>query len=233
MMETAQAQANAMMAMARVPKEKLAGEGKDRSGNAARAKQATELCVRRDWILVKMLADQREGAEKFFENVKETVTEADLLQCPEAPAVWTKQDNSLVVFRHVNAMALTGTPDSFGFQQKFLAEEIQGCHSAGQQDQCPDERNREEGHIDPDLSEQQYLEGLVKRVGGVESRRNHGDIDLDETPVRSKKDGKLYKKGVGTLLYIAWDRPDFPCLVKELASNLQKPTQGAMNTLKD
>ena len=76
------------------------------------------------------------------------------------------------------------------------------------------------------------MEGLVKLMGGVKSRRTPGDMDLDETPVENEEDVKLYRSGVGTLLYIAGDRPDVQFLVKELASKLQKPTKGAMNTLK-
>ena len=37
---------------------------------------------------------------------------------------------------------------------------------------------------------------------------------------------------MGTLLYIAGDRPDLQFHVKELAGKLQKPTVGAMTTLK-
>ena len=49
---------------------------------------------------------------------------------------------------------------------------------------------------------------------------------VDETEIKESDERVgAYRSGVGTLLYIARERPDIQYLAKELAGHLQKPTE--------
>ena len=79
-----------------------------------------------------------------------------------------------------------------------------------------------------------YIEGLLKllsKFGGVKKARALA-LDVDETEIKEGDERVgAYRSGVGTLLYIAGDRPDIQYMVKELAGHLQKPTEGSWNSL--
>eukprot|EP00435_Cladocopium_sp_Y103_P046766 s1727_g13.t1 len=141
-------------------------------------------------------------------------------------------DKSLVILIHVDDMALTGTPESLKYIKEFLQKKYKVAIEDGGKINFLKRDIEMDGSSTRIRVNSKYLEGLVKMMGGVKSRRTPGDMDLDETPVEDFDEIKLYRSGVGTLLYIAGDRPDVQFLVKELASKLQKPTRGAMNTLK-
>ena len=81
------------------------------------------------------------------------------------------------------------------------------------------------------LSEK-YAEGLVGMFHGVKRRRTPGEIMVDDTLVEDPEDVSRFRSAVGALLYIAGDRPDLQFHTKELAGRLQKPTIGAMATLR-
>ena len=81
------------------------------------------------------------------------------------------------------------------------------------------------------LSEK-YAEGLVEMFGGVKRKRTPGEIVIDDTLVEDPAEISKFRSAVGTLLYIAGDRPDLQYHTKELAGKLQKPTIGALTALK-
>lgn len=72
---------------------------------------AGRLGVAREWMLGKVLPGQREGAAVWFSStLKATFKDGGLLQCPEAPTVWTNASKTLALMTHVDAMVMTGWP---------------------------------------------------------------------------------------------------------------------------
>ena len=56
---------------------------------------ANRLGVAREWMLGKVLPGQREGAAVWFNTLKATLKDGGLLQCAEAPTVWTNRVEDL------------------------------------------------------------------------------------------------------------------------------------------
>ena len=93
------------------------------------AKLAGELGIRREWILGKILPGQREGAAKWLENLKETLTEGP-------GAKWRGRSSNCLGKQRKEP----GDPHTrrrygydwdsriFGFQKGRFAEEVQGGH---------------------------------------------------------------------------------------------------------
>ena len=63
-------------------------------------------------------------------------------------------------------------------------------------------------------------------------RKPPNDIEINDKLIEDVEEISKFRSAVGTLLYIAGDRPDLQFHVKELAGKLQTPTVGAMTTLK-
>ena len=194
------------------------------------AKLAEALGVRREWILGRILPGQREGAAKWFEN-KETLIEADLIQCPEASTIWTNKNKTLVILIHVDGMVLSGTEESLEFIKGFLQNQYKIAVEEGNNISFLKRQIEVDGDSTRIKVNSKYIEGLVKLFKGVRKRKTPGDMELDEAPLESEEEVKLFRSGVGTLRYIAGDRPDAQFLFKEFASKLQHPTEGVLQTL--
>ena len=76
-----------------------------------------------------------------------------------------------------------------------------------------------------------YLDGLVTLFGGIKLKRALGELVVDEKVIEDNGEISKFRSGVGTLLYLAGDRPDIQYHTKELASKLSSPTKEAMATL--
>eukprot|EP00435_Cladocopium_sp_Y103_P056405 s2101_g19.t1 len=121
-------------------------------------------------------------------------------QCPEAPTVWVNKEKTLVILIHVGDMVLTGTPESLKYIKDFLQLKYKVAVEDASKIRFLTREIEMDGESTRIKINPKYLDGLVK----------------------------LYGSGVGTLFYIAGDRPDCQFLVKELASKLQSPTRGLL-----
>ena len=72
---------------------------------------AQRLGVQRDWMLGRVLPGQREGAAEWFSNLKQTLKEANLVPCAEAPTVWSNKEKTVALLIHVDDIAMTGTDE--------------------------------------------------------------------------------------------------------------------------
>ena len=72
-----------------------------------------------------------------------------------------------------------------------------------------------------------YIDGLVSLLENIRRRRTPCDLIINNLPLESEDEVKLYRSCVGTLLYVS------QYLIKELAAKLQSPTQGAMATMRN
>ena len=194
---------------------------------------AQKLNLPQEWILGKVLPGQREGAAEWFQNLRSTLKAAKLVQCMEAPTVWTNSDRTMAILVHVDDMVVTGTDDTV----KELIQCLHGQYKIAVEEgdqltflKRSIEVTEKEIHIKVN---NKYLEGLVNLLGGVRKKKTPGEQIVDETPLTSERDIKVYRSCVGTLLYISGDRPDVQFHVKELAGKLQCPTRGAMKTLEN
>ena len=150
-----------------------------------------------------------------------------------APTVWTNPDRTMAILVHVGDMVVTGA-------DKTVTEFIQCLHgqykiAAEEGDQLTFlKRSIEVTEKEIRIKVNgKYLEGLVNLLGGVRKKKTPGEQTVDETPLTSEKEIKVYRSRVGTLVYISGDRPDVQFHVKELAGKLQCPTKGAMITLEN
>ena len=192
---------------------------------------ADALGIPQEWILGRVLPGQREGAAEWFQNLKGTLKEAGLDQCPEAPTVWGNADKTLALLIHVDDLVITGTDEAMNsligkLEEKYKISVERGSHV----DFLKRSIIRENDTTKIKVNEK-YLDGLVSLFGGVKKKKSLGELDLDETPIEDEVEISRYRSGVGTLLYIAGDRPDIQFHTKELASKLSKPTKGSMATL--
>ena len=194
---------------------------------------AEKLKLPQEWILGKVLPGQREGAAEWFQNLRSTLKAVKLVQCMEAPTVWTNSDRTMAILVHVDDMVVTGTDDTV----KELIQCLHGQYKIAVEEgdqltflKRSIEVTEKEIHIKVN---NKYLEGLVNLLGGVRKKKTPGEQIVDETSLTSEKDIEVYRSCVGTLLYISGDRPDVQFYVKELAGKLQCPTKGAMKTLEN
>ena len=86
---------------------------------------ASRLGVAREWMLGKVLPGQREGAALWFNTLKATLKEGDLLQCAEAPTVWTNREKTLALMIHVDDMVMTGEDEELEKVEAFLKKKFQ------------------------------------------------------------------------------------------------------------
>ena len=180
-------------------------------------KVAQRLGIATEWLLGKVLPGQREGAAEWFANLKGTLLKADLVQCLEAPTMWTDKSNTLALLVHVDDVILTGTQDALKKVTDALEKEYKIALEDG---------NRliflkrtievEDGFTRIRVSEK-YIEGLVKLFGDVKRRSTPGDIVINEEEMVDEAEVKKYRSGVGTLLYVVGDRPDIQYHMKEFA----------------
>ena len=167
-----------------------------------------------------------------FNILKGTLLEAGLKQCPEAPTMWSNEAHTLAVMIHVDDLIITGKDEAMDGLLDKLKEKYKVSIETGAKVTFLKrliEVDKEETRIW--LSEK-YAEGLVGMFHGVKRRRTPGEIIVDDTLVEDPEDVSRFRSAVGILLYIAGDRPDLQFHTKELAGKLQKPTIGAMTTLK-
>ena len=67
---------------------------------------AERLGLEQEWILGRILPGQREGAARWFQELRKSLVEAGLAPCAEAPTLWRGLDAILLV--HVDDMILGG-----------------------------------------------------------------------------------------------------------------------------
>ena len=192
---------------------------------------AGRLGVEREWMLGKVLPGQREGAAVWFGTLKSTLKDGGLLQCPEAPTVWTNASKTLALMTHVDDMVMTGEDAELEKIESFLKQKFKMAVETGNQLSFL-KRSIEvvDGKTKIRMNEQ-YIEGLVNLFNGVKKRRTPGDIIIDNEPLVNEQEIQKYRSAIGTLLYVSGDRPDVQFFIKELASHLQVPTKGAMRSL--
>ena len=192
---------------------------------------ARQLGVDREWVLGKVLPGQREGAAVWFNDLKSKLKAADLLQCPEAPTIWTNSSRTLSLMVHVDDIVMGGIESELDRVETFLKEHYKLSVESGdtlsflkRSIEIVDGTTRI--RVNP-----KYIDGLVSLLGGVRRRRTPGDLIIDNNLLETEEEVKLFRSCVGTLLYVSGDRPDVQYLIKELAAKLQSPTKGAMATL--
>ena len=192
---------------------------------------AKQLGVDREWVLGKVLPGQREGAAVWFNDLKSKLKAADLLQCPEAPTIWTNSSRTLSLMVHVDDIVMGGIESELDRVETFLKEHYKLSVESGdtlsflkRSIEIVDGTTRI--RVNP-----KYIDGLVSLLGGVRRRRTPGDLIIDNNLLETEEEVKLFRSCVGTLLYVSGDRPDVQYLIKELAAKLQTPTKGAMATL--
>ena len=76
-----------------------------------------------------------------------------------------------------------------------------------------------------------YLDGLVTLFEDVKQRKTLNEVVYNEKLLETAEEIGKFRSGVGTLLYLAGNRPDIQFHVQELASKLSKPTKVAQTTL--
>ena len=145
----------------------------------------------------------------------------------EAPTVWTNSDRTMAILVHVDDMVVTGTDDTV----KELIQCLHGQYKIAVEEgdqltflKRSIEVTEKEIHIKVN---NKYLEGLVNLLGGVRKKKTPGEQIVDETPLTSERDIKVYRSCVGTLLYISGDRPDVQFHVKELAGKTTVSYKGS------
>ena len=174
---------------------------------------AETLQIPRDWLLGRVPPGQREGASEWSQHLKGTLQTAGLKQCREAPTVWGNDERTIALLIHVDDLIVTGTDSAMeSLLQGFLKSTL-----------VKDEHTTK--------IHNKYLDGLVTLFGGIKLKRALGELVVDEKLLESNKEISKFRSGVGTLLYLAGDRPDIQFHTKELASKLSSPTRGAMSTL--
>ena len=79
---------------------------------------------------------------------------------------------------------------------------------------------------------EKYIHNLVKMMSPLKRSRTPG-TGIEDGKIMEEDDWRkpMYRSAVGTLLYMAGDRPDIQFHVKELAGRLQSPTEGAWKAL--
>ena len=192
---------------------------------------AGRLGVAREWMLGKVLPGQREGAAVWFNTLKATLKDSGLLQCPEAPTVWTNASNTLTLMTHVDDMVMTGEDMELEKTESFLKQKFKLAVETGNQLSFLKRSIEIADGITKIRMNEKYIEGLVNLFHGVKKRRTPGDIIIDNEPLVDEKEIQKYRSAIGTLLYVSGDRPDVQFFIKELASHLQVPTRGAMRSL--
>ena len=71
-------------------------------------------------MLEKVLPGQREGAAVWFSTLKATLKDGGLLQCAEAPTVWTCREKTLALIIHMDDMVMTGEDEEQRRSRLFL-----------------------------------------------------------------------------------------------------------------
>ena len=75
---------------------------------------------------------------------------------------------------------------------------------------------------------EKYIHNLVKMMSPVKKSKTPGaGIEDGKVMIEDDLRRPMYRSAVGTLLYMAGNRPDIQLHVKELAGRLQSPTEGA------
>ena len=192
---------------------------------------AEALQIPRDWLLGRVLPGQREGASEWFQHLKGTLQGAGLKQCAEAPTVWSNDTHTIALLIHVDDLIVTGTEEAMSSLLQKLEESYKVSVEMGDQVSFLKRTVTSEGGTTKIQVNDKYLDGIVSLFEGVKLRRTLNEVVLDEKPLETAEEVGKFRSGVGTLLYLAGDRPDIQFHVKELASKLSSPTRGAMATL--
>ena len=192
---------------------------------------ASRLGVAREWMLGKVLPGQREGAAVWFNTLKATLKDGGLLQCAEAPTVWTNREKTLALMIHVDDMVMTGEDEELEKVEAFLKKKFQLKVESGTQLSFLKRSIEVVDGVTKVKVNEKYIEGLVNLFPGVKRRKTPGDIIIDNEPLTNDIDIQKYRSAVWTLLYVSGDRPDTQFFIKELAAKLQVPTRGSMSSL--
>ena len=84
-------------------------------------------------MLGKVLPAQREGAAVWFNTLKATLKDGGLLQCAEAPKVWTNPERTLALMIHVDDVVMTGEDKELekieAFPQKRFKLAVESAHN--------------------------------------------------------------------------------------------------------
>ena len=124
---------------------------------------AGRLGVAREWMLGKVLPGQREGAAVWFNTLKATLKDSGLLQCPEAPTVWTNASNTLTLMTHVDDMVMTGEDMELEKTESFLKQKFKLAVETGNQLSFLKRSIEIADGITKIRMNEKYIEGLVKR----------------------------------------------------------------------
>ena len=192
---------------------------------------AETLQIPRDWLLGRVLPGQREGASEWFQHLKGTLETAGLKQCREAPTVWGNDESKIALLIHVDDLIVTGTDSAMESLLQKLKESYKVSVKMGDQVSFLKRTLVKDEHTTKIQVSNKYLDGLATLFGGIKLKRALGDLVVDGKLIESNEEISKFRSGVGTLLYLAGDRPDIQFHTKELASKLSSPTRGAMSTL--
>ena len=195
------------------------------------AELAGRLGVAREWMLGKVLPGQREGAAVWFHTLKATLKEGDLIQCPESPTVWSNSSKTLALMTHVDDMVMTGEETELERIENFLKQKFKLAVEGGSNLSFLKRSIEIVDGTTKIRSNSKYIEGLVNLFHGVKRRRTPGEVIINNEPLVDEAEIQKYRSAVGTLLYVSGDRPDTQFFIKELASKLQTPTKGSMQSL--
>ena len=194
---------------------------------------AAQFGVGREWVLGKVLPGQREGVAVWFNDLKSKLKAAGLLQCTESPTIWTNSSKTLSLMVHVDDIVMGGIESELDRVETFLKQHYNLTVESGESLSFLKRSIEVVDGVTRIKVNPKYIDGLASLLGGVRRRRTPGEMIINNMPLESEDEVKLYWSCMGTLLYVSGDHPDVQYLIKELAAKLQTPTQGAMATMRN
>ena len=125
-------------------------------------------------MLGRVLPGQREGAAEWFSNLKQTLKEANLVPCTEAPTVWSNKEKTVVLLIHVDDIAMTGTDEELEKLTTFLKTKYKVAIEEGAKLSFLKPIIEVDETSTNIYVNDKYVDGLVALFGGVRKKRHLG-----------------------------------------------------------
>ena len=199
----------------------------------------------RVWALRRCLPGQRNAGARWFEYLSEILGEIGFESLGVLPAMFRHKTRDLALCGHVDDLVISGREMEIDWclgqlREKFEISES-GVFPGLHQDPMEPVRFLKKRHFFCSqgiivMPHEKYVKSLISMYG-LESRRpkptpegTNGLLDSENELEGERR--KLFRSGLGTLLYVAQDRVDIQHSVRNLAQAMARPTAEAERGLK-